>query len=117
MILLPNILRIATHALFGEASLSHGGGALVSLQRRRAALDPPTRIHCLAISAIRLHAQMGQHVMAAPPFALDAQGGHVDGADDDLFAGAGVGLAENTAVVIDDHTAAGPAKGRIVMRA
>src|SRR5581483_7617338 len=111
----PNILRIITHVLFGKTLLSRSDGLFIAFQRRRPALDQSTGIHCLVVPAIRFHAQMRQHVMATSPLALHAQGGDVDGTDDDFFAGAGVGLSENATVVIDDHAAAGPTERRIVV--
>ena len=43
---------------------------------------------------------------AAQP--LGAEGGQVDRAHHDLFAGVGVGQGEDPAVIIHDHAAAGP---------
>jgi hypothetical protein len=86
----PNILRIIAHDLFGNSAVSGSDGLFIALQRRRAALDQSAWIHGLTVPSIRFHAQMRQHIMATAPFALRAQGGDVDRADDDFLAGAGV---------------------------
>src|SRR5438445_24879 len=77
-----------------------------------ASLQTP-RIIRIAISLIALHPQMRQQVVPLATLALLAEGRDVDWADDNFLAGTGVGLGKNAAVVIDDHAAARPAKGRV----
>ncbi len=60
--------------------------------------------------------QVGKEIMAAAALPLGPQRGQIDRADDDLFAGPGIGLGQDAAVEIDDHAAAGPRERGIIAR-
>jgi len=63
------------------------------------------------VDRVSLSAQVREHVMATPHLALMSQRRNIYWRHDDTFTWPGAGLGENSAVVIDHLTAAGPGVG------
>src|SRR6202035_296316 len=72
------------------------------------------RVEALAVHRVGLGAEVAQGLVAAPGSALVAEGGNVDGSDDDFLSGAGIGLGEDAALEVDHHAAARPGERRVV---
>src|SRR5690348_3634575 len=111
-----------------EALVTRGASDLLSALRVADGLfipldaDRPLRgaaggIGGTTLSAIRLGPAMAEQVMPGPPLAIGTEGGEVDRANHDLFAGTGVGLSQNAAIVIDNHAPARPGEGRVMRQA